>query len=294
MIDLHVHSSASDGTLSPECVACRGRDLALMALTDHDSTEGVARFLAESRRLGVTAPRLAGAELSVEPGEGYHQFHLLGLGFDIANAPLQDLLREIREILDDRNRRMYAKLAEIGMPVDEADVRRHVDGVVVKKPHFAHALKDRGWVANYQEAFDRVLGDGCPADIPHRHVKPEDAVERIHAAGGIAVLAHPFSWTKDPQALRQGLVRLKDIGVDGIEAHYQAYSAEQRRFLLSLAHELDFLVTAGSDYHGDNKPDIQLGMGVPDESAFINAITGRLSAERCSAIQKETENGKRS
>ncbi len=278
MIDLHVHSSASDGTLSPEEVARKGRDLALMALTDHDSTEGVRRFLEESRRLGVTAPRLAGAELSVEPGEGYDQFHLLGLGVDIAHAPLQDLLREIRDILDGRNRRMYAKLAEIGMPVDEADVLRHVVGVVVKKPHFARALMDRGWVASYQDAFDKVLGDGCPADIPHPHVKPEVAVERIHAAGGIAVLAHPFSWTEDTQALRRGLVRLKDIGVDGIEAHYQAYSPQQRQILLELAHELDFLVTAGSDYHGDPKPKIQLGMEVPDESAFICAITARLGA----------------
>lgn len=276
MIDLHVHSSASDGSFTPEEVAAKGRDFALMALTDHDSTEGVARFLAESRRLGVTTPRLVGVEMGIEPGKGYDKFHLLGLGFDLGNEPLQALMRELRAIRDDRNRRLFVKLAELGMSVTEEDVQKHVTGVVVGKPHFAHALVDCGWVACCQDAFDYIFGHGCPADIPHPYVASELAIERIHAAGGLAVMAHPFQWTEDPQLLRDGLVRLKDAGLDGIEAHYHDFSAAQRQHLVSLARDLDLLITAGSDFHGTNKPTIPLGMEVDDEAAFVGKVVERL------------------
>jgi len=278
MIDLHVHSTASDGTFSPEEIAARGRDFALMALTDHDSTDGVARFLAESRRLGVTAPRLTGVELGVEPGAGYDKFHLLGLGFDLENEPLQDLMREIRAIRDGRNRLIFEKLADLGVPVTEEDVRKHVVGTVIGKPHFAHALEDRGWVANRQEAFAKFLGNGCPADIPHAYVAPELAIERIHAAGGLAIMAHPFQWTRDRALLRNGLIRLKDVGLDGIEAHYHDFSPAERQELAALAHDLHLLITAGSDFHGGNKPTIPLGMEVEDEKEFVRVTTAIMVA----------------
>jgi len=269
MIDLHVHSTASDGTFTPEKLAASGRNFTVMALTDHDNVDGVGRFLEECRRLGVGGVRLAGIELSVEPGEGYRQFHMLGLGIDPGSGRLADFLAKIREGRNERNKKICAKLAEMGYAFDEGELAKYANGAIVARPHIARVMMDHGWATSVMDAFARFLQVGAPAYVPRYHPRPEDAIDVIHDAGGVAVMAHPRYWTGDYEMLRSGLARLKDVGLDGVEAVYQANKKSETVEHLRAASEVGLAVTAGSDFHGANKPSIKLGMKVKDEARFI-------------------------
>ena len=281
MIDFHVHSTASDGTVSPEKLAELGRGFGAMALTDHDNCDGCERFLAESASLGVTGRRLAGIELSVEPGTGYDKFHLLGLGIDPTAPCLTDFLDEIRAGRDARNVEILAKLDGMGMPITLEEVRRYANGKIVARPHIARVLVDKGYAGNVYDAFRRFVGDGASAYVTRYRPAPARAIDVIHRARGVAVMAHPRYWTADPDALKAGLARLKDIGLDGIEAEYQTNAPEETILHLRTAYALGLAVTAGSDFHGANKPTITLGMSVADEETFLAPFWEALAAVRC-------------
>lgn len=283
MIDLHVHSTVSDGTVSPERLAERGRNFAVMALTDHDNVDGVRRFLDESERIGACGVRLAGLELSIEPGEGYRRFHLLCLGIDPENERLLAFLDRVRDGRNERNREICAKLAAMGYAFGIEELHKYANGRIVARPHIARVMMDHGWVASVADAFARFLGDGAPAYVPRYRPPQEDALEAVHAAGGAAVMAHPRYWTDDAAKLRVGLARLKEMGLDGVEAVYQANLPGETVEHLRVAREIGLPVTAGSDYHGANKPNIKLGMKVADEEAFIAPFLERL--------QERTEGG---
>ena len=280
MIDFHVHSTASDGTETPEALAEKSRDFAAMALTDHDNCDGCARFLAECERLGVTGRRLAGIELSIEPGEGYAKFHLLGLGIDPAAPCLTDFLDEIRAGRNERNVAILAKLNALGVPIAHADVAKYANGKIVARPHIARVLVEKGFAASVADAFARYVGDGAPAYVTRYRPAQARAIDVIHRAGGVAVMAHPRYWTSDPDALAAGLARLKDLGLDGIEAEYQANAPEETILHLRTARALGLAVTAGSDFHGANKPTVTLGMAVADEEAFLAPFWDALAAVR--------------
>ena len=276
MIDLHLHSTASDGTLTPEELAERGRGFSVMALTDHDNVDGVHRFLDESRRIGACGLRLAGLELSIEPGEGYGKFHLLCIGIDPEDNGLGRFLARIREGRSERNREICAKLAKMGYAFPEEELQKYANGKVVARPHIARVMMDHGWVETVAEAFGRFLGDDAPAYVPRYRPSQQEAIDVVHAAGGAAVMAHPRYWTDDPVMLRAGLARLKEMGLDGVEAVYQANRPEETVEHLRAAYEIGIPVTAGSDFHGANKPAITLGMEVADEDSFIAPFLDRL------------------
>ena len=280
MIDFHVHSTASDGTVAPEKLAELGRGFGAMALTDHDNCDGCERFLAESASLGVTGRRLAGIELSVEPGTGYDKFHLLGLGIDPTAPCLTDFLDEIRAGRDARNVEILAKLDDMGMPISLEEVRRYANGKIVARPHIARVLVDKGYAGNVYDAFRRFVGDGAPAYVTRYRPAPARAIDVIHRARGVAVMAHPRYWTADPDALKAGLARLKDLGLDGVEAEYQTNAPEETILHLRTAYALGLAVTAGSDFHGANKPTITLGMSVADEETFLAPFWEALAAVR--------------
>lgn len=280
MIDFHVHSTASDGTVTPEELAERSRDFAAMALTDHDNCDGCARFLAACERLGVTGRRLAGIELNVEPGEGNGEFHMLGLGIDPAAACLTEFLDEIRAGRNERNAKMLAKLNGIGIPITAEEVGKYANGKIVARPHFARVIVEKGFAESVADAFARYVGDGAPAYVTRFHPAQARAIDVIHRAGGVAVMAHPRYWTSDPDALKAGLARLKDVGLDGIEAEYQANAPEETILHLRTASALGLAVTAGSDFHGANKPTVTLGMAVADEEAFLAPFWNALAAVR--------------
>ena len=292
MIDLHVHSTASDGTFSPTELARQGRDFYVMALTDHDNCDGVDEFLRASRTLGPqratpTCLRLAGIELSVEPGEGYDKFHLLGLGVDPHNEGLRRFLRRILAGRNERNEKILARFAEIGIAIPADEIGAYAHGEVLARPHFAKWLVDHGYAADIKTAFEAYLTPSSPPAtncyITRYHPDPGEAFDIVHGAGGVAVMAHPRYWTKDPLRLREGLARLKARGLDGIEAVYQANAPEETIDHLRTAKELGLCVTAGSDFHGAHKPTITLGMEVGDERAFLAPFLERLDDWRRSA-----------
>ena len=279
MIDLHVHSTASDGTVAPARLAEMGCGFSVMALTDHDNTDGVAEFLSASA--ASTGLRLAGIELSVAPGEGYGYFHLLGLGIDAADAPFKVFLRRILDGRNERNERIIANFARIGIVIPADELARYAHGEVLARPHFAAWLVDHGCAPDRASAFGTYLSPGSP-DATRCYASryrpdPGEAFDLIHAAHGVAVMAHPRFWTTDPVKLREGLRRLKDRGLDGIEAVYQANAPEETIDHLRAAKELGLAVTAGSDFHGANKPQITLGMEVGDEQTFLAPFLAALA-----------------
>ena len=280
MIDFHVHSTASDGTVPPEELAERGRDFTAMALTDHDNCDGCARFLAACERLGVTGRRLAGIELNVEPGEGNGEFHMLGLGIDPAAPCLADFLEEIRAGRNERNAKMLAKLNGLGIPIAAEEVGKYANGKIVARPHFARVIVEKGFAESVADAFARYVGVGASAYVTRYRPAQARAIDVIHRAGGVAVMAHPRYWTSDPDTLKAGLAHLKDMGLDGVEAEYQANAPEETILHLRTAYALGLAVTAGSDFHGANKPAITLGMAVADEEAFLAPFWDALAAVR--------------
>ena len=286
MIDLHVHSTASDGTCPPEELAGRGRSFSVMALTDHDNTDGCARFLAACRELGVSGMRLTGVELSVAPGAGYGQFHMLGLGVDPNEPDFAAFLERIRAGRAERNVRMLEKLASLGMPVAMEEVRRHAGGEVVARPHIARVLIEKGFAANVKDAFEKFLGPKAVAYVSRYRPSPEEAIEAIHAAHGVAVLAHPRFWSSDAKMLAEGFARLKDAGLDGVEAVYQANLPLETPLHLRLAREAGLAVTAGSDFHGANKSSVTLGMDVGDEEEFLAPLLSALAKRGCVAASR--------
>ncbi len=285
MIDLHLHSTASDGTCTPEELAERGRALAAMALTDHDNTDGCARFLAACRRLGVAGLRLPGIELSVDPGEGYGQFHMLGLGVDPDEPALSAFLERIRAGRAERNAKMVEKLTALGMPVSMEEVQRYAGGEIVARPHIARVLIEKGFAKSVPDAFDRFVGRNAAAYVSRYRPSQAEAIEVIHAAHGVAVMAHPRFWTSDAQLLADGLARLKDLGLDGVEAVYQGNLPLETPLHLRLAREAGLAVTAGSDFHGANKPSVTLGMDVGDDGSFLAPLLDALARRGCHFVE---------
>lgn len=283
MIDLHVHSTASDGTDTPSKLAETGRSLSVMALTDHDNCDGVKEFAEACAACGAgrlndissvaSSVRLAGVEFSVDPGCGYGKFHLLGLGIDTGSQRLADFCKRILDGRNARNEKILARFSEIGIKIPVEELAHHAHGEVLARPHFAAWLAEHGYAENRSEAFERYLVPSSPPEtncyITRYRPDPAEAFEVIHSAGGVAVMAHPRYWTKDPQSLREGLEKLKAVGLDGIEAVYQANEIEETIDHLRAAKEIGLCVTAGSDYHGLNKPSIALGMDVGDERRFL-------------------------
>jgi predicted metal-dependent phosphoesterase TrpH len=283
MIDLHVHSTASDGTDTPSKLAETGRSLSVMALTDHDNCDGVKEFAEACAACGAgrlndissvaSSVRIAGVEFSVDPGCGYGKFHLLGLGIDIRSQRLSDFCKRILDGRNARNEKILARFSEIGIKIPLEELALHARGEVLARPHFAAWLAEHGYAGDRKEAFERYLVPSSPAKtncyITRYRPDPVEAFEVIHSAGGVAVMAHPRYWTKDPRLLREGLERLKAAGLDGIEAVYQANEIEETIDHLRAAKEIGLCVTAGSDYHGLNKPTIALGMDVGDERRFL-------------------------
>lgn len=280
-IDLHAHTVVSDGTLTPtqlvELAASSG--LVALAVTDHDHTGGLAEARAAGRRLGIEI--VTGIELSVEHAVG--EFHLLGYLFDEDDAALQAALARFRDVRSARAVRIVERLQALGVDVTLEDVMREVpagEGASVGRPHVARALMRKGLVGSIQEAFDRWLADGRPAHVEKAKMSAAEAIALVHGAGGVAVLAHPFTV---PEPSREALVReLAALGLDGIEVEYPKHDAAERARLRRLAAELGLVATGGSDFHGENKPDVRLGAGIGEnirvEADVLEALRTRAGA----------------
>ena len=270
MIDLHTHSTFSDGSLTPEELAREGARIGLraLALTDHDNLRGVPRFLAECGVCGLNG--IGGVELSLEVGPS--TMHMLGYYVDPEHAELGQALARILASREDRNQAILQKLNDLGMPLTWDEVARHAGSDVVGRPHFAQALQARGYVRDKDDAFERLLGKGKPAYVNRYRLTPAEGIRLIRAAGGLPALAHPFGLGKGNGALKTLVHELTDAGLEGIEAYYSEHTAPQQALCLALARECSLVPVGGSDFHGALNPDIQLGVGfgnlrVPDEVA---------------------------
>ncbi len=282
MIDLHMHSTFSDGSEPPEELPRLGRryGLTAMALTDHDNMAGVSEFLNACRQEGITG--ISGVEISAALDDRYDPhstLHILGYGLSADDVQVRELLERVLDGRAWRNEQIMARLAELGLALDWEEVEACSEEDVIGRPHIAQAMVDREYVSTVQEAFDRYLAKGAPAYVDRYRLYPDEAAAMIKGAGGVTFCAHPFTWIEDERQLEKELAAFKEMGLAGIEVFHSDHTQEQVVALLRTAAKLDLMISGGSDFHGECKPLIKLGSGrdnlaIDDRyaEALINAL----------------------
>jgi len=281
MIDLHSHSTASDGSRAPESLVQLALETGLgaLALTDHDTLDGVDRALAAAR--GTPLRLIPGVEIEIESAEG--EFHLLGLGLEGDRSDLAEALIRLQAARRDRNARMVARMQAAGIPITHEELAATAGGAIVSRAHFARLLVRKKVVSSIDAAFRRLIGKGSEFYEPRLCLGLREATDLIRCAGGVAVVAHPVTLGLKGPALRTSLQAFRDQGVAGIEAWHPNHTAKACRAFEKLARGLAMVVTGGSDYHGDHMPQRRLGLSVdgreiPD--AFLESLPSKESAER--------------
>jgi len=243
-IDLHTHTTASDGALSPTELVRQAAAVGIgtLGITDHDTTAGLAEAQAEAHTLGVRIVP------GVEFGADYqgNEVHMLGYFFDPANPTLAGTLAELREGRSGRGKRMLEKLRPLGVSVPWERVIEIAGKAAPGRPHLAQALIEAGYAGTIDEVFDKYLGHGRPGYVERTQLSPQDCIALVHGAGGVASLAHP-TWLSEPVHL---LAQLVDAGLDGIETYYGAYDEATVAWLEALASKFGLVPTGGTDFHG--------------------------------------------
>lgn len=270
-VDLHAHSTASDGSSAPAglVAAAHAAGLSAIALTDHDTMAGLDEAADAAARLGIRV--VPGVELSAIDGE--REVHVLGLHLDRAGA-LEDALSTFRDTRVSRAKEIVARLNALGVPVSFDAVAAHAAGGAIGRPHLARALIEEGWARDSRDAFDRYLGAGRPAYVPKHRLPMADAIALIHGAGGLAVLAHPGG-----EGRRETIERFVRLGLDGLEVRHPGHGNEDTTRLGALAEFFGLVSSGGSDWHGATEGPRVLGaMRVP--AAWLEAQDARVAARR--------------
>ncbi len=278
VVDLHTHTTASDGSFSPaEVVAmAKAAGLKAVAITDHDTVGGVQQALEAGVKEGIEV--VGGVEISVNRPDGKGSMHILGLMVDHTNPQLLTGLQRLQQARAERNPKIVKRLNALGIDITMEEVEALAGGDQVGRPHFAQALVHRGVVADRAEAFERFLASGRPAYEPKFRFEPPQAIALLRSATALPILAHPGLLGLTKQELKQLLVQLKGWGLEGIEAYYSEHTHSQQQMLLELAQELGLAVSGGSDFHGAAKPDISLGTGMGNlavPASVLNALYAR-------------------
>ena len=276
-IDLHAHTTHSDGTCSPEALAEEARRVGLsgIAVTDHDTTTAIAPVRRAAADYGIQV--FDGCEISTRLPSGI--VHVLAYGFDPEHERLQSFLEGVRDARDARNKIILAKLNDLGLTLTMDEVMQHVVGSVVARPHFAMALVKRGHADSLSEVFERWLHDRGPAYVVADMPDPTEAMAVVRAAGGVTVIAHPKQMRLGGlNTYRRTFERFRDAGLTGIEVDHPSHDASHRKNFRLIAGELDLVPTGGSDFHGDAKPHIRLGEG--DGSIEVHYDTWTALMER--------------
>ena len=260
-VDLHTHSTSSDGTFTPSELAAYAarKGLAAFALTDHDTTDGLAEAEAAAAEHGIEF--VPGIEFSTDY-DG-HDIHIVGLDIDRTQKDLTERLQAFRQNRDARNEEMLELLRTVGgFAITMEDLRRsYGQDTVITRAHFGRWLFEHGCVKSISEAFERYLGDGCPCFVEKKRTRPETAIRLILGAGGIPILAHPLLYHLSMPELESLARTLKELGLLGIEAIYSSNMGTDESQMRRLARKLDLKISGGSDFHGKNKPLIDLGSG---------------------------------
>ena len=262
-IDLHVHTNISDGTFTPEETVRHAKKLGLraIAVSDHDSTNGVARALSEGEKQGIeVVPAL-------ELGCGWYgkEVHMLGYFVDPANEKLRSTLQWIIDDRHERNRKMADRISADGIRIDLAELEERFRGSSIGRPHFARCIVEAGYAVSVQDAFHRYLNPGCKYYIRRNFLSIEEAASLIRGAGGKPVLAHPRQYRMDDEHMTELMERIKNAGVVGMECRYSGYDGDTVAMYEDWAARYGLCVTGGSDWHGENKPHIQMGSGINGE-----------------------------
>lgn len=262
VIDLHLHSTCSDGSESPEHLAELAAEVgcSAIALTDHDGLDGIERARRRAGELGIGF--VPGCEVSCAFAPG--TMHVLCYFVEPGEGPLQSELVRLRQDREDRNARLIQRLGEIGLPVSLEEVAAAAGGSVIGRPHFASVLVAHGAATTIRDAFDRILAKGMPAYVPKAHIAAHQVIDAATGSGALPVLAHPLSLGLAPAELDRYLDELAGIGLAGLECYYGRYCPEERSELVALAKRHGLVATGGSDFHGYFKPDLSVGTGTGD------------------------------
>ena len=286
MIDLHSHTTKSDGSLTPaqlvDLAASKG--ITYLAVTDHDTIDGISEAMERAAEINsdaasdLRAPEIIpGIEFSTD-WDG-RDVHVVGLGIDHKNEEFVANLQAFLDSREGRNRKMAENLKNIGIGISYDGLLKMFPDCVLTRAHFAKYLYEYGYVRSVHEAFDRYLGPDSPAYVPREKITPVRAVEMTLEAGGIPVLAHPLIYRFGDTRLRELISEMKEAGLAGIEAMYSTHSEEDVKYVKRLASETGLKISGGSDFHGNNKPGIELGTGCGDmnipEQVWFDLNSGR-------------------
>ena len=265
-IDLHIHSTASDGTFSPTEIVNKALKLTekdspvVIALTDHDTVAGIDEFQKAASKHKDRLTAISGLEISTD----YHgvEIHVLGYNIDIHNKELLDRLAVCHESRDGRNEKIIQKLQEQGFKISMDEIKPDKPGETIARPHIAKLLMKKKYVSSVQEAFDKYLAEGRCCYVERIMPTPEEAIHLIKNSGGIPVLAHLMLYKKLDSSQKEALVReLKEAGLIGIETYYNTYTPVEQEYVAGLAKQWGLIETGGTDFHGQNKPHISLFTG---------------------------------
>ena len=257
-IDLHVHTTASDGTESPREVVEHAKEngIKAIAITDHDTVLGCREAMEAGEELGIEV--VPGIEFGTKFGIAVH---MLGYYMDLDSPVLGAMTQSIVEDRDRRNEKTVRLMQENGIDVTYEQMKERF-GEVIGRPHFAHVLMEAGLAESVPDAFSRLLGKGMKYHQFRHTLEINEVIECIVNSGGVAVLAHPFQYKKNDAELRELIEHCISFGLKGMECRYSGYTGEQVEYLEALAEEYGLIKTGGSDFHGENKPLIRLGHGI--------------------------------
>ncbi len=269
-IDLHVHSNRSDGTFSPRQLVdyAMEKGLKAFALTDHDCIDGLEEAIQYADTLKKKAEEgqslqvpevIPGIEFSTEYQE--QDVHILGLYIHYQEASFQKQLKAFVDSRISRNQKMCRLLTDAGLSVTYEDLLAEFPDAVITRAHYAKYMLNHGYINSMAEAFERYIGDRCPCYVPREKITPVQAVELVLKAGGVPVLAHPLLYHMSDSRLDALISQLTEAGLLGLEAIYSTYTAAEERQMRRLAAKYGLLISGGSDFHGENKPGLDLGTG---------------------------------
>lgn len=263
-IDLHVHSCYSDGTMTPKELVDLAieNNLVAMALTDHDTVDGVAEALDAARDRNIQV--IPGVELSCEhtiSPSRKKEIHILGYNLDYTLPELVETLSEVAKERDNRNRQMCENLNAAGFPIDYESLTARFEGTILTRAHFARFLMEKGAIPSIDFAFKKILAQDGPYFVSRKYLTPQSGIELIKKAGGMPVLAHPLLYKMSVSELHQLFTEAKSYGLLGIEAMYSRNRGNDEAFVRKLAQDFGLFITGGTDFHGTNKPDLEIGKG---------------------------------
>lgn len=258
-IDLHTHSLKSDGSMTPTKVVREAKKagLAAIALSDHDTVDGIAEALSEGKKIGVeVVPAIEFSVLSET------ETHILGYFIDYENPDLKKVLQEVVDLRIERNHVTCERLNELGFDITLDEVRALAPNNFVGRAHFARVLMDKGYIKTVKEGFDKYMAAGKYAYCEKQRLSAREAIELIKKCGGVSFLAHPHLTKLGDERLREFLIELKGYGLSGLEGYYTDYTPEMQEKYQSLAKELGLAISGGTDFHAAMKPHISIGVGL--------------------------------